>query len=144
MPFRRRKYVVKPGFQLRYTGIILIAISAVAAICILSTYYSAISLLGEKLANVYPQGRLVTLLRQVNFIIVLRVLLLMPFVLVIGLLVSHNIAGPAYRIENTLREIGKGNFDIHIKLRKYDELKSIANAVNDMAENLKKLAKDRS
>jgi nitrogen fixation/metabolism regulation signal transduction histidine kinase len=99
------------------------------------------SLLGEKLANVYPQGRLVSMLRQVNLIIAYRLLFLIPLLVVTGIFLSHRIAGPAYRIERTLREIGKGNLDIHIKLRKYDELVGIANAINDMTSDLKKLLK---
>jgi nitrogen fixation/metabolism regulation signal transduction histidine kinase len=97
------------------------------------------SLLGEKLANVYPQGRLVVTLKQVNMIIAYRLLFLIPLLAFFGVMLSHRIAGPAYRIERTLREIGKGNFDIHIKLRRYDELVSIANAINDMTSDLKRL-----
>jgi nitrate/nitrite-specific signal transduction histidine kinase len=141
---RRRRYVIKPGFQLRYTGIILIAVFAVAAVCILTTYYSSISLLGEKLANVYPQGRLIVTLREVNMIIIFRVLLSIPLIMLIGILLSHRIAGPAYRIERTLREIGKGNFDVYIKLRRYDELVGIADAINEMAADLKNLAKTKT
>ena len=138
---RRKRYLVKPGFQLRYAGIILLTIFLASAICVLTTYFSSMSLLGEKLANVYPQGRLVSILKQVNLIIVYRLLFLIPLLAVIGIFLSHRIAGPAYRIERTLREIGKGNLDIHIKLRRHDELVGIANAINDMSSDLRKLLK---
>ncbi len=141
---RRRRYIIKPGFQLRYIGVIFITVFAVAFLCISTTYYLSMTLLGEKLANVYPQGRLVMTLKGINQIIIWRILFLTPIIAFIGVLLSHKIAGPAYRIEKTLEEIGKGNFDINIKLRKYDELKGIANAVNDMAANLKRTVKDRS
>lgn len=141
MKIRRKRYIIKPLFQLRYTGIILLAVFIVAIVCILTTYYSSISLLGEKLAYVYPQGRLVVTLREISFIIIYRVLFLVPLIVLIGIFLSHRIAGPAYRIERTLRDIGKGNFDIHIELRRHDELKGIANAINDMVSDLKKLEK---
>lgn len=140
---RRRIYIIKPPFQLRYTGVIFFTVFAVAAICIFTTYFSSITLLGEKLAMVYPQGRLITTLGQINFIIIYRILFLLPIVAVMGILLSHKIAGPAFRIEKTLKEIGKGNFDINIQLRKFDELKGIAEAVNEMAADLKKL-KDKT
>ncbi len=54
----------------------------------------------------------------------------------------HTGPGPAYRIERTLKEIGKGNFDVFIKLRKYDELGGIADAVNNMVADLKKQIKE--
>ncbi|MFH1753505.1 MAG: HAMP domain-containing protein [Candidatus Omnitrophota bacterium] len=140
---RRRRYFIEPGFQIRYAGIILLTLFISSAICIFTTYYSSISLLGEKLAHVYPQGRLVVTIKQVNLIIAYRLLFLVPVLALFGLMLSHRIAGPAHRIERTLREIGKGNFDIHIDLRKYDELGRIANAMNDMALDLKKLIKDK-
>ncbi len=140
---RRRRYIVKPAFQLRYVGIILITVFIVAGICISATYFLSFILLGEKLANVYPQGRLVATLKEINLIIIFCVLLLTPFIAVIGILLSHRIAGPAYRIEKTLKEIGKGNFDIHIELRKHDELTGIAKAINDMTSDLKKFVENK-
>jgi len=139
--FRRRRYLIKPGFQLRYTGVILLCVFAIAGICIATTYYSSISLLGGKLSNVYPQGRLSVIMRQINAIMILRIMFILPLVIIIGIFLSHRIAGPAHRIERTLREIGKGNFDIYIKLRKYDEMVGIANAINDMVAGLKRLWK---
>lgn len=135
---RRKVYLIRPGFQLRYTGIILMALFVSSVICISTTYYSSMSLLGEKLANVYPQGRLVTMLRQINIMIIYRILFLVPLITLIGILLSHRIAGPAYRIERVLGEIARGNFDINIKLRRYDELVGIARAVNNLASELKK------
>ncbi len=141
---RRRRYLVRPGFQLRYTGIILLALFIASAVCISTMYYSSITMLGEKLANVYPQGRLVATFKQVNSIIIYRILLLVPFITLIGILLSHRIAGPAHRIERVLGEIGKGNFDINIRLRKYDELVGIANAINSMTADLKDLTSGKT
>ena len=137
--FRRRRYLVKPGLQFRYAAFMLLNVFIVAAICIATTYYSSMSVLGAKLSNVYPQGRLVVTLRQINLIMISRILFLAPLLILIGILSSHRIAGPTFRIERTLREIGKGNFDIHIRLRKHDEMVGIADAINDMVADLKKL-----
>lgn len=134
---RRKKYIVNPAFQVRYIGIILLTVFVVALVCILTTFHSSVTLLGEKLGNVYPQGRLVTTLQQVSLIIVLRVIFVIPFVVLAGVILSHKIAGPAYRIERTLRQIGKGNFNARMNLRKYDELQGIAEAINEMAADLK-------
>ncbi|NQT07115.1 MAG: HAMP domain-containing protein [Candidatus Omnitrophica bacterium] len=142
--FKRRIYLIKPSFQLRYLGIIFMAVSSVALVCILTTYFSAMSLLGEKLANVYPQGRLMATLKDINMIIIYRLLFVLPIIGFIGIMLSHRIAGPVYRIEKTLEEIGKGNFDIRITLRKHDELKGIANAINDMVAKLKEMMEKKN
>ena len=137
--FKRYKYFIKPSFQLRYIGAIIVIISIITIISASTTYYSAMSLLGTKLAYVYPQGRLSILLKEVNTTMIYRILLLLPLMVLIAVFLSHRIAGPIYRIEKTLEEIGKGNFDIRIHLRKHDELKEIANAINKMVGNLNKL-----
>lgn len=143
MAIRRRRYIIAPEFQFRYVGVILIAVFLVAITCILTTYYSSISILGEKLSYVYPQGRLAITLREINMIVLYRVLILVPFIALVGIFLSHRIAGPAYRIARSLREIGKGDFDISIRLRKNDELKEVADAINDMVADLKSLLKNR-
>ena len=134
---KRTKYLIKAGLQFRYITTILLAVFLVAGVCVATTYYSLLLLLGEKLANVYPQGRLAVTLQNVNGIVMFRVLLLVPFVAVAGLILSHRIAGPVFRIENVLKTIGEGNLDVNVTLRKKDELKSLAKAVNYMTSNLK-------
>lgn len=59
---------------------------------------------------------------------------------VVGLLVAlfypHPIAGPLYRIEKELKEVGKGNLTLHLRLRKGDELKELAEVINSMVADL--------
>ncbi|MFH1778672.1 MAG: HAMP domain-containing protein [Candidatus Omnitrophota bacterium] len=57
--------------------------------------------------------------------------------IVIILFVSHRIAGPLYRLEKTLNEIGKGNLWVDISLRKTDEIKALAASLNNMIRNLR-------
>ncbi len=51
---------------------------------------------------------------------------------------SHHIFGPIVPIIRKLKELDKGDSEEPIKLRKFDELGSIANAVNDLSENFKR------
>ena len=43
---------------------------------------------------------------------------------------SHRIAGPAFRLERTLREVADGGYEGHVRLRKKDYLKHVADSVN--------------
>ncbi|MFC1667150.1 HAMP domain-containing protein [Candidatus Omnitrophota bacterium] len=52
------------------------------------------------------------------------------------LVLSHRVAGPIYRLEKDLADIAKGNFSIRIKFRKKDELKSIAEAINKILDEM--------
>ena len=140
---RRKKYLIKKGLQFRYIGTILAVVFFIALVCTATTYYSLLVLLGEKLANVYPQGRLAITLKNVNVIVLYRVLLLIPFVTIVGLILSHRIAGPVFRIEAVLQDIGKGNLDVKVSLRKRDELKDLAETVNTMTDDLKDIRASR-
>lgn len=54
------------------------------------------------------------------------------------LILSHRLAGPIYRLEKDLQDIAKGNFSIRIKFRKKDELKSIAEGINKILDEMEK------
>lgn len=56
---------------------------------------------------------------------------------VASLLFPHAIAGPLYRIERELAEIGKGNLCKDITLRKGDELKDLVDSINVMTGGLR-------
>lgn len=61
--------------------------------------------------------------------------------LILGVVASlffpHAIAGPLYKIERELVDIGKGDLRKEIKIRKGDELKDLADSVNIMVRGLR-------
>ncbi|MBU1888107.1 MAG: hypothetical protein KKB46_02810 [Candidatus Omnitrophica bacterium] len=59
------------------------------------------------------------------------------------LVLSHRLAGPIYRLEKDLEDIAKGNFSIRIKFRKKDELKSIADGINRILDEMEKKVTNR-
>ncbi len=136
--FKRRRYLVEGKFQLKFAGMILLFMFAVALFSSLTIYYNTWMLLGEKLANVYPQGRLAGILKQANFVLFMRLLLIAPLVCVLAIVLSHRIAGPIFRIKKTLDEAVKGDYSKRLYLRKTDELKDVAESINNLMELLEK------
>lgn len=134
---RRRKILVKPEIQLKYVGIILLAIISTAALSSYVVYYTSAMLYGEKLAQVYPQGRLVSAYEIINFRIFLSVLLMTPIVVLIGLFLSHRIAGPLVRMERFLSDISSGDLSSHITLREHDDLIPVADGMNSVVNSFK-------
>ena len=136
--FKRRQYLIKRGLQFRYIGLVF----ALVIMCSLLTGYTVFAtgwaFLGEKLANVYPQGRLVYVFRATNLALIRNLFLVSPLVFIIALFSSHKIAGPVYRIEKTLEEINNGNLALKIKFRRGDELWDLADLINVMIENFNK------
>lgn len=136
--FRRKQYFVATKFQVKYIGLILLLIFLTAALCSYVVYYTSMISMGEKLANVYPQGRLMAIVNAVNIRILFSLILIMPLVAMIGLFLSHRIAGPIYRMERFLNDVANGDLTQRLTLRKKDELISLANGINNVVDSLKK------
>lgn len=135
--YKRKQYIVAAKFQLRYVGLILALVFLTGILCSYVVYYTSMLLLGDKLANVYPQGRLISIVNMVNVRILLSLLLITPLVVVIGIYASHKIAGPIYRIEKFLKGMASGELAEPLTLRKNDELVSLAEGINNVAESVK-------
>ena len=65
--YRRKQYLIAKNFQLKYVGMILLLVSLTAIMCSYVIYYTMMLMMGDKLANVYPQGRLISIVNMVNF-----------------------------------------------------------------------------
>jgi nitrogen fixation/metabolism regulation signal transduction histidine kinase len=57
--------------------------------------------------------------------------------IIVTLFTSHKIAGPLYRMEKDIDEVCGGNLNMKFNLRKGDEIKALASALDRMVENLK-------
>jgi len=134
--YKRKQYLVAKKFQLKYTGLILLLMFLTASMCSYVVYYTAMILMGEKLANVYPQGRLLYIVKTVNFRILLSAILVTPLVVMLGIFLSHRIAGPIFRMEKFLKDMAAGNLASRITLRQGDEMATLAGGINNLAEAL--------
>ena len=137
LKYRRKQYLVSKRFQLKYAGIILALMFATAALSSYVVYYTSLLLMGEKLANVYPQGQLVHIVKTVNLRLLASILLVSPLVIALGIYLSHKIAGPIFRIERFMNDMASGDFSSRIVLRKGDELVGLANGINSLCDSVK-------
>lgn len=77
---------------------------------------------------------------------------LLPLLILVAggtIFLSHKIAGPLYRFENVLYQITQGDLSVRCQLRKFDEAKPVAHALNlaltsldDRLSRLKRIAKE--
>ncbi len=135
--FRRKQYFVEHGLQLRFARFVILFVFLSSFATGLTIFFTTFMMLGERLASVYPQGRLVEIFRSVYFAAFVDMIVILPLIFYGSILFSHRIAGPLPKIYNTLREIGRGNFEVNLVLRKRDELVDLASTINEMAKNLK-------
>jgi methyl-accepting chemotaxis protein len=75
-------------------------------------------------------------------VIVSALLLLVLGVGVAGVVVTHKVAGPVFKMKRLLGELGKGHFRVVARLRKGDELQYFFDAFNDAAEQLSRRQED--
>jgi methyl-accepting chemotaxis protein len=139
-PAQRKIYIIKRAFQLRYIFIVLLFIVLTAGISSAVTYLAVFPFLSEKLANVYPQGRLMVLLRDANTKALFSTFFILPFAAWFSIIISHRIAGPWYRLEMSLQSLASGDLSQDISLRKNDELQSLATSLNKVIHNLRDVA----
>jgi len=141
---RRKKYLIAIGFQLKYVAYILVFLYIGALIAGYTVYYTTWVTLGEKLANVYPIGRLMHIFNASNITLLVRLLLITPLFILIGLLLSHRIAGPVYSIGRYIDMLLQGDYSESLTLRKKDELKELADKMNRLRNKLREDVEKRN
>ncbi len=130
--YTRKQYFIKKGLQTRFIWTILLIIFLVFVIVSCNLLFFATYLRNElpqreleAMAEVYRivMGELydkLILLGVVNLIIVV----------VISLFFSHQIAGPIFKLEQTLKRIRDGNLRHRLKFRNTDNLDDLADQFN--------------
>ncbi len=76
-------------------------------------------------------------LHSVNRSLVPKVIILSVLIFLAGIFVSHKIAGPIYRIEHSAEAIHQGDLRVNFRIRKGDEMKGAANALEEMVGSLR-------
>ena len=137
LTFRRKKYFVDQGLQLRFARFVIGFVFLSSILTGATIFFTTFIMLGEKLAAVYPQGRLIEIFRSVYIAFFIDMIVVLPVIFAGSVVFSHRIAGPLPKIYQTLKQIGAGNFDQDLALRKQDELRDLAEAINQMANKLK-------
>lgn len=135
--FHRSQILVDRGLQIRFTKFVLLFSFIAAVLTGLTIFYTTFGMLGQKLSEVYPQGRLVVIFRSAHIAFFVCMLVILPLIAYVTILFSHRIAGPLPKIYETLRGIGRGQLDFELVLRKHDELKELAEVIKEMAKSLK-------
>ena len=139
--FQRSRYIVKLGLQIRYMGVILLAlllVSMVVGWTVWFTIWKQIcdpTLTNEQLIDIFVRG---------NEILLWKMLVAIVFICFVSIFVSHKIAGPVFRFEESARTIANGDFSLRIRLRKGDELHDLADAFNRMTESLESIVKENN
>lgn len=129
---RRTIYVVDRDFQFRYlTNWIFMTLAFI--LINIAVLYAGLTLLHQ----VEPQRAL----SNISFMLKMNGLFVVLLTLFMGLytiLLSHRVAGPAYRISRCVQRMMEGAYDFTVTLRKKDYLKDVASDLNVLLADLRK------
>ena len=130
-PFQRRTIFIKKNLQLRYMVLIVtcvlcgLAIMTLELMATLNDLFDAYPVLMQPIYDEF-----IPIISDFFYKIAIYVLL----VIVISAIVSHKMAGPVYRFEQTCKAIAKGDFSQRVHLRKGDRLQELQNEFNKMMD----------
>lgn len=142
--FRRRQYLIKRDFQFRYIGLL---IGITCLVCLVfafaSRYYINLNinpLIESGLVTSPVASELAQIEKQfLNKNLLAIFLALIGTLSVVGIFITHRIAGPIYALERRMKQIAKeGITQSDFRIRRTDEFQEVAEAFNEMIASLQK------
>lgn len=132
---RRTTYLVDPPFQFQYLLIWgLTAFVFIAAFGLAVFVLHGWGALGGEVEGMFiSSGYVIPFIGGLAAFIVLYALLMG----VISLGSTHRVAGAAYRLEQCVQQVARGDYEFNVALRKKDYLQNIAGALNALIAALR-------
>ncbi len=134
----RKTYFIKKDFQVRFIlKFCLLLVAGVVVSTGLLFFFSR-----DSLTSSFQHSRLVVentsqaILPTVIYTSLVTMGILAIATVIVTLFISHKIAGPMFRFEQDLKEIGNGNLSKKVILRKKDQATAMAACINDMTTGL--------
>lgn len=138
---RRKNYFIKKEFQTKFILKFCMLVILTALISAFVIYYFS----SRSVTTIFENSRL-TIKPSTEFIMpglilssLISVILVGIATVVVVLFVSHSIAGPLYKLENSLERLANGDVSFNIQFRRKDEMKRLAQVFNVASQNLNSL-----
>jgi len=137
---KRRNYMIDKKYQANFILKFCLLVTATGAFIMVVLY----SLAGKATTVSFLNSRVVVQ-STADFLFPVLVQTFVVATMVTGvvtifftLIISHRIAGPAYRIKKTLFSVGNGDFSSVCRVRQKDSLQDVASALNVMMAEVRK------
>jgi len=137
---QRKNYFIAKDMQSRFAGTILLLTFLVAVITACNIY-----VLGSYFVNTTKtvgEVRSLTMVLQ-DFVsefwprLVVLIFVNVIIVFIVSVMYSHQTAGPAYKLEQSIKRISEGDLTFEVSLRRNDNLKELAAALNDLLKKFR-------
>jgi len=134
LTFKRRKKLIDRRFQYRSIAIWLTVVLAgfLAFAAGLALFYWISSARGDELMSQTIASRVQIILPP----LLANDLLIMIIAIVVGIFVTHRVAGPIYRMQSDIERALSGGSHARVRLRRGDAFPELAEKVNELIERL--------
>ena len=136
-PVRRRSYLVDRGFQIKYAIVMAVAGLAVAAVFGLWLHQAHV----QATALLAPDGETRALVERSDRLLLAAfaaiAVLLAAALGLLGVIITHRVAGPVFVMGHYLRVLAEGRFPRMRTLRRSDELKEFFRTFIDAVDMIK-------
>jgi len=141
--FRRKKILANRRVQLKYLVLLIVSMAVPLLFTIGCLYYLIFTIMAEQLGipesiayNLFP------VVKRINAVLAIGLPPLFLLLIWWGTVLSHRIAGPLQRIEKELNKVTHSHdFSHRIHLRKSDDVRPVADAINKLLDSLHKKGK---
>lgn len=126
---RRRVKVIDTVFQYRMIAVLLIVVVCglvaftAGALLVFAAARAQGGLSAERLLSIFPP-------------ILVNDLVIMVFLIIAGIFLTHRIAGPVYRIQIDIDRVLAGENDVQVRVRRHDAFPELAEKVNELIERI--------
>jgi len=136
--FFRTAYLTGSHIQLRYLTLLMISMLIPLVFVCACLYYLIFTLMAEQIGiPEYVASTLFPVINKINLILLVGIPPLFLLLILWGIVLSHRFAGPLERLEKELHKItDKGHYKHKIILRKGDDVKPIADAINRLLDKI--------
>jgi methyl-accepting chemotaxis protein len=140
LSFARRRKLIDRGYQFRSIATWLAVVLAGFLVCAacLALYFWIASSRGEGMTGAEIERLLAIMLPP----ILVNDIAIMVLVVVVGIVSTHRVAGPVYRMESDIDRVLSGQLHARVRLRRGDAFPGLAEKVNELIERLDDARRD--
>lgn len=136
--FIRSKFLTGSPIQLKYLYLLMASMVIPLLFVGGCLYYLIFNIMAEQLGipesiayNLFP------VIKKINMILALGLPPIFLILILWGIIISHRFAGPLERLEKEIDKLSKSDdYSMRIKVRKYDDIKPIEEAINKLLNKI--------
>lgn len=136
--FQRKTILIKKHLQYRYMALIFLSVLLAFIIVGLDIIWTV-----SKVVNEHPMMQ--PLLDEMSNMVPLfglKIVMYMVMVLIVSAVISHRMAGPIFKFENSCSKVADGDLTHRVYLRQGDQLTDLQDHFNNMTGSVNEVVKE--